>query len=53
MTGIRQLLSETYENSFDLGSGGGGEQVEIRPRVVFGIGGSTNLLSGDCSARTL
>jgi len=59
MTRIHQLLSATHENSFDLGSGGGGGggggvgQVEVRSTVVVGIRGSTDLLSEDCSARTL
>jgi len=34
MTRIHQLLSVTHENSFDLGSGGGAGQLEVRPSVV-------------------
>jgi hypothetical protein len=54
VTRIHQLLSATYEKNFVLGSGGGvGGDVEVRPSVVVGIRGSTDLLSEDCSARTL
>ena len=55
MIRIRQLLSAAHENSFDLGSGGvggGGGQVEVRPKVV-GKQGSTDLLCKYCSARNL